>query len=159
MPQHEENEKAYQRVTAEERTLIYRWRQEGRGTREIARRLERAASSICREFVCNMGMRGYRPKQAQEKAQAQAKRPGPRRFTDQVRADPEARLKEDWTPEMIGERARLEGRPWVCKETIYKHVYAVEGHCGRTFPAPSVSGGGAVPVKRGADEDESRTSE
>jgi len=115
---------AYQRVTAEERTQIYRWHQEGRGTREIARRLERAASSICREFVRNMGMRGYRPKQAHEKAQAQAKRPGPRRFTDQVRADAEARLKEGWTPEMIGERARLEGRPWVCKETIYKHVYA-----------------------------------
>jgi len=124
VPQHEENEMAYQRVTAEERTQIYCWHQEGRGTREIARRLERAASSICREFVRNMGMRGYRPKQAHEKAQAQAKRPGPRRFTDQVRADAEARLKEGWTPEMIGERARLEGRPWVCKETIYKHVYA-----------------------------------
>jgi IS30 family transposase len=25
---------------------------------------------------------------------------------------------------MIGQRARLEGRPWVCKETIYKHIYA-----------------------------------
>ena len=25
---------------------------------------------------------------------------------------------------MISGRARLEGRPWVCKETIYKHVYA-----------------------------------
>ena len=85
---------AYQRVTAEERTQIYCWHQEGRGTREIARRLERAASSICREFVRNMGMRGYRPKQAHEKAQAQAKRPGPRRFTDQVEADAEARHKE-----------------------------------------------------------------
>jgi IS30 family transposase len=41
-----------------------------------------------------------------------------------VRADAEARLKAGWTPEMIGQRARLEGRPWVCKETIYKHIYA-----------------------------------
>jgi IS30 family transposase len=41
-----------------------------------------------------------------------------------VRVDAEAQLKEGWTPEMIGERARMEGRPWVCKETIYKHVYA-----------------------------------
>jgi len=70
------------------------------------------------------GLRGYRPKQAQEKAQAQARRPGPRRFTEEVRADAEVRLKEGWTPEMIGERARLDGRPWVCKETIYKYVYA-----------------------------------
>lgn len=115
---------AYTRVTEEERNLIYRWRQDAISLREIARRLGRATSSICRELVRNLGLRGYRPKQAQEKAQVQAKRPGPRRFTDEVRVDAEARLKEGWTPEMISERARLDGRPSVCKETIYKHVYA-----------------------------------
>jgi len=115
---------AYKRVTAEERAAIYRWSKEGRGPSEVATLLARAASSICREIARNTGMRGYRPKQAHEKAQAQAKRPGPRRFTAQVQADAEARLKDGWTPEMIGARARLEGRPWVCKETIYKHVYA-----------------------------------
>lgn len=115
---------AYTRVTEEERKLIYRWRQDDNSFREIARRLGRAASSIYRELVRNQGLRGYRPKQAHEKAQAQAKRPGPRQFTDEVRADAETRLKEGWTPEMISERARLEGRSSVCKETIYKHVYA-----------------------------------
>ena len=114
----------YKRVTEEERALICRWRKEGLTQREIARRLDRAASSICREFARNKGKRGYRPKQAQQKAQARAKRSGPRRFTDVVRADAEARLKEGQTPEIISGRARLEGRPHVCKETIYKHVYA-----------------------------------
>ena len=114
----------YKRVTEEERRCIYRWSQEGHGQREMARRLERAASSICREMARNRGKRGYRPKQAHWKATEKAKRPGARRFTAEVRADAEARLKEGWTPEMIGERARLEGRAWVCKETIYKHVYA-----------------------------------
>jgi len=114
----------YKRVTAEERALIYRWRKEDRPLREIARRLARDPGSVSREIARNKGGRGYRPKQAQAKAQAQAKRPGPRRFTNAVRADAEARLKEGWTPEIIGERARLEGRPHVCKETIYKHVYA-----------------------------------
>jgi len=115
---------AYTRVTEAERKLIYRWRQDDISRRDIAQRLGRAASSICRELVRNLGLRGYRPKQAQEKAQAQARRPGPRRFTEEVRADADARLKEGWTPEMIGARARLDGRPWVCKETIYKYVYA-----------------------------------
>jgi len=115
---------AYAHVTEEERNFIYRWRQDDISFREIARRLGRAASSICRELTRNQGLRGYRPKQAHEKAQAQAKRPGPRRFTDEVRADAESRLKEGWTPEMISERARFDGRPSVCKETIYKHVYA-----------------------------------
>lgn len=115
---------AYKRVTKEERSLIYRWSQEGLGLRETARRLGRAASSICRELVRNRGERGYRPKQANWMATEKARRPGPRRFTDAVRIDAEARLKEGWTPDIIGNRARLEGRPWVCKETIYKHIYA-----------------------------------
>jgi IS30 family transposase len=114
----------YKRVTAEERGLIYRWRKEGHAQREIARRLDRDVSCICRELGRNKGNRGYRPKQAHEKAQAQAKRAGPRRFTDDVRADAEARIKEGWTPAIIGGRARLEGRPWVCAETIYTHIYA-----------------------------------
>ena len=115
---------AYKRVTEEERRCICRWRQEGHGPREMARRLKRAVSSICREMVRNRGRRGYRPKQAHWKATEKAKRPGPRRFTEAVRLDAEARLKAGWTPEIISQRARLEGRAWVCKETIYKHVYA-----------------------------------
>lgn len=115
---------AYKRVTADEREHIYRWRREGRKQSEIARRLDRDPGSISREIARNTGRRGYRPKQAHVKAQAQAKRTGPRRFTAEVRADAEARLKEGWTPAIIGGRARLEGRSWVCAETIYKHVYA-----------------------------------
>jgi len=57
-------------------------------------------------------------------AQERAKRPGVRRFTEKVKADAEVRLREGWTPEMISGRARLEERPWVCKETLYKHIYA-----------------------------------
>ena len=59
---------AYTRVTEEERKLIYRWRQDDISLREIALRLGRAASSICRELMRNVGLRGYRPKQAHEKA-------------------------------------------------------------------------------------------
>jgi transposase, IS30 family len=114
----------YKRVTEEERRFIYRWRQEGFKLREIGRRLGRAASSVVREIRRNTGGRGYRPKQAHWKAIEKARRTGSRRFTDPVRIDAEARLKEGWTPEIIGQRARLEGRAWVCKETIYKHIYA-----------------------------------
>lgn len=114
----------YKRLTATERLYIYRWLKEGLRPAEIARRLRRDPGSLSRELRRNKGLKGYRPKQAQEKAQARARRSGPRRFTAEVRADVEARLKEGWTPEMIGARARKEGRPHVCKETIYKHIYA-----------------------------------
>ena len=114
---------AYSRVTREERNHIHRWRQESLGVREMAARLGRSPSSISRELVRNTGRRGYRPRQAHHLAQERALRPGPRRFTEEVRLDAEARLREGWTPEIISGRARLEGRAWVCKETIYKHVY------------------------------------
>lgn len=115
---------AYSRVTEEERIHIYRWRQEGFGMRAIAALLWRSAGSISREIARNTGERGYRPKQAHRLALERALRPGPRRFTDEVRLDAEACLRTGWTPEIISGRARLEGRAWVCKETIYKHVYA-----------------------------------
>ena len=115
---------AYRRVTVTERRLIRMWRQAGCGQREIARRLGRSPSTICRELARNTGGCGYRPEQAHRMAQERAERLGPRRFTEPVKLDAEARLRDGWTPEMISGRARLEGRPWVCKETIYKHIYA-----------------------------------
>lgn len=114
----------YKRVTIEERRLIYRWCREQCGVREIGRRLGRAASSISRELFRNRGKKGYRPRQADWKARERARRAGARRFTDAVRLDVERRLRAGWTPEIISGRARLEGRAWVCKETIYQHVYA-----------------------------------
>ena len=115
---------AYRRVTITERRLIRMWRQAGYGQREIARRLDHSASTICREIAKNTGGCGYRPEQAHRMAQERARRPGPRRFTEEVKRDAEERLREGWTPEIISGRARLEERPWVCKETIYKHIYA-----------------------------------
>ncbi|MFT5242079.1 MAG: IS30 family transposase [Candidatus Promineifilaceae bacterium] len=114
----------YKRVTLVERRLIRMWRQAGYGQREIARRLGRSPSSICREIERNSWGNGYQPHQAHAMAQERAKRPGPRRFTEEVKDAAETRLKSGWTPDMISGRARLERRPWVCKETIYKHIYA-----------------------------------
>ena len=114
----------YKRVCVQERALIYRWHKERLSKREIARRLGRNVSSISRELRRNRGCKGYRPKQAHAKSQIRSRRAGPRRFTKQVRAEAERLLREGWTPDIISQRARLEGRAWVCKETIYKHVYA-----------------------------------
>lgn len=76
---------SYTRMTKEERTLIYRWRQEGVGINEMARRLDRAPSSISREFRRNTGFCGYRPRQAQAVAEPRAKRASPRRLRSRKR--------------------------------------------------------------------------
>jgi len=46
---------AYKRVTAEERTLIHRWIQDGERQNEIARRLKKSPGSISREIKRNTG--------------------------------------------------------------------------------------------------------
>ena len=156
---------SYHRVTSEERRLIYEWRQAGKGFREIARLLSRSPSTVSREVARNSGQRGYRPKQAQERAEARARRPGPRRFTEEVRVDVEEKLRKGWTPEMICGRARLEGRESVCKETIYKHVYGDAKSGGtlweclprakrkrkRRCPRTDGRGRGRIPDRRGIE--------
>ncbi len=114
----------YKRITKEERILIYRWGKEHKSINEIGRLLKRAPSSISREISRNTGCKSYRSKQAHEKSREKAKRPGIRRFTEEIRIDVETRLKYGWTPDIICNRAKLEGRPYVCKETIYKYIYA-----------------------------------
>ena len=115
---------SYMRVTEDERRQIYRWSQEGKSGREIAELLDRAPSTVSRELRRNRGLKGYRPKQAHEMACARARRPGPRRFTEEVRIHAEKKIREGWTPEIVCGRAKLDGLPHVCKETIYKHIYA-----------------------------------
>ena len=113
----------YTRVTEIERSQIYALRQAGKGNNEIARIIGRDKGTVSREVRRNMGQKGYRHQQAHRKAGERAKRPGPRRFTEEVRRDVEEKLRKGWTPEIICGRAKLEGRAHVCKETIYKHVY------------------------------------
>lgn len=107
---------SYTRVSAEERRLIHNWRQEGKGVRETAGLLKRAASTVSREVSRNTGGRGYRPRQAQEWAEARPLRPGPRRFTEEVRPDAEEKLGKGWTPEADQRRIDefLNDRPRKC---------------------------------------------
>ena len=113
----------HSRIGYTERTLIHRWIQAKIGIREIARRLGRSPSTVSREIKRNSGGRGYRPKQAQRKAEERARRPGARRLTDAIKLDIAEKLSMGWTPEAICGNAALEGRPHVCKETVYKHIY------------------------------------
>lgn len=115
---------AYGRLSSEERRLIYEWQKAGRGQSEIARLLKRDKGTISRELRRNKGLRGYRCKQAQEKASARAKREGYRTFTDEMRQEIDTRIRQGHTPEMIEGRVRLEGRAMVCRERIYQHIYA-----------------------------------
>jgi len=114
----------YGHVTAEERRLIADWSRAGETRAEIARRLGRDRSTVFREMERNRGLRGYRPRQAQERAEARARRPGRRKLTPEMEDRIQDGLKAGWTPEAIHGRSGVEGVPMVCRETIYQHIYA-----------------------------------
>jgi len=114
----------YRRFTAEERRLIYQLLKAERSRGEIGRLLGRSKGAISREIKRNTGQCGYRPKQAQERTEARARRPGARKFTAAMRAEVERQIRKGYTPEIIKGRAEFEGRAMVCKETIYKAIYA-----------------------------------
>ena len=117
-------------LTFEERELLYRLKQKGKSTPQIADLLGRDRSTIYRELKRNAGRRGYRPKQAQRLADE--RRVACRR-THKL-DDPELheyvcqRLEMRWSPDQIAGRgrrdfARQPGQ-WVSRQTIYNWIDA-----------------------------------
>ncbi|WP_295629226.1 helix-turn-helix domain-containing protein [uncultured Nitrosomonas sp.] len=58
----------YTHLTREERYQIYALKKAGHSQSEIATVIDRSVSTISRELARNCGARGYRPKQAHNKA-------------------------------------------------------------------------------------------
>ncbi len=116
---------SYKRVTQQERRILYFMRQAGDSLRDIALRLGRTASTISREIRRNSGKKGYRYKQAHAKAQARTHRHVPQRFTPEMKQEVARCLQyKKSSPQIISEQAHQQGRPFVCKETIYQYLYA-----------------------------------
>ena len=93
----------------------------GVGDAEIARQIGCHRSTIKREIEQNKSQKGYRPKKAQEKAEGRikAKATARRKFTPAQWKEAKERLEKDgWTFEQTSERARRDGRRFVCKETL-----------------------------------------
>ena len=95
----------------------------GESLRQIAQRLGRSASTVCREVARNGGRGRYQAAAAQRRADRQRRRPKPTRFeTDAELARRVAqRLAAKDSPMTI---ARREG---VSHETIYQAIYAAGG--------------------------------
>jgi transposase, IS30 family len=117
----------YSQLTDEDRIEIYAMKQAGKEQKNIAAALGVAASTISRELKRNAGLRGYRPKQAQQKALW-------RRFTARkaVKMTPatisyiKEKLDQEHSPEQIAERMKIDpgwDGPTVSHERIYQHIW------------------------------------
>jgi IS30 family transposase len=117
----------YRQLTEEDRIEIYAMKQAGKEQKTIAAVLNVHPSTISRELARNTGLRGYRPKQAQQKTLY-------RRFAARkaVKMTPEtidyieSKLREQHSPEQIAERMKLDSDchgPAVSHERIYQHIW------------------------------------
>lgn len=124
----------YQHLTQEARYKIYEKLHEEVHKSEIASSVGKHISTIYREIKRNKGLKGYRPKQAGDKAAVrQANKPRPLYFTATIRSQVEAWLQEDFSPEQIVGRAEREGIAMVSHERIYQHIWADKRTGGRLY--------------------------
>jgi IS30 family transposase len=114
-----------------ERRRIATLRAQKHSIREIARRLGRNASTVSRELRRNVRPhdRCYDADLAHARARQRARRPRRARLiTDtQLRAEVQAKLELEWSPEQIANHLRTafpDRTGWhVCHETIYQALY------------------------------------
>jgi IS30 family transposase len=82
-------------------------------------------STISRELKRNSGHRGYRPNQAQDKANSRKMNSRKQtRLTELVKQRVVFYLKQDWSPEQISGRLALEEDIHISHETIYQYIWA-----------------------------------
>jgi IS30 family transposase len=92
----------YEQLSQEERYQIHAYRQAGFSNIEIGRKLKRNKSTIGREIFRNKGLRGYRPKQAQEFCEERHQNKEKMiSFTNEVHDFVVTLLVEKWSPEQI----------------------------------------------------------
>jgi IS30 family transposase len=115
---------SYQQLTREQRYQIYALKKADHSQTEMAAIIGCHKSTISRELARNSGQRGYRPKQAQDlatKRQMRAHRP---RIQSATWTCIESLLSQQWSPEQISGRLKVEQQESVSHERIYHHIYA-----------------------------------
>ena len=115
--------RTYKQLTSGQRYQICVLKKMGHGPTTIAKELEVHKSTISRELSRNMGERGYRPKQADEKAcERRANAAHQQRISAKTWEVVEEKLRQDWSPEQVsgwlGKRQEIR----ISHEWIYQHI-------------------------------------
>lgn len=115
----------YKQLTEHERYQIYALKKTGMINKEIAKQLERHPSTIGRELSRNTGMKGYRPKQAHEKACERRKTAEKAtKLTDEVKGWIVELIEQQLSPEQVAGYLLEHKGISLHHETIYQLIYA-----------------------------------
>ncbi|MBW6492685.1 MAG: IS30 family transposase [Lentimicrobium sp.] len=113
-------------LTVEQRYTISAMRSQGFNQTTIALAIEKDKSVVSRELRRNCDLRSgsYDSDLAQRKhLRRQKEKSQHKHFTDDIRQHVDACLAEDFSPEQIAGRAKLEGRSCVSHERIYQYIW------------------------------------
>jgi IS30 family transposase len=123
-------------LTVEQRYTISVMLQKGYKQKQIAEAIGKDKSTVSREIRRNCDARSgaYRYELAQRKCDKRHETKRKRiRFTEQVKAYVDTLLKNDFSPEQIAGRAKLENVECVSHERIYQYVWADKKAKGSLF--------------------------
>lgn len=115
---------SYKQLTREQRYQIYALRKAGQNRTEIAMIIGCHKSTISRELTRNRGKKGYRAGQAQALAQRRQRQSHQPRIARETWQTVERLLRQDWSPQQVTGRLRLERQASVSPERIYLYIYA-----------------------------------
>jgi transposase, IS30 family len=117
--------RTYKQLTSEQRYQISVLKRMGHSPTEIAKELEVHKSTISRELSRNTGERGYRPKQANEKALERRAHATPKkRITAETWEAVEEKLRQEWSPEQVSGWLKKHREIRISHEWIYQHILA-----------------------------------
>ena len=112
----------YQQLAYEQRCQIYALKKRGDSQREIAKSIGVSQSTVNRELTRNAGARGYRYKQAQEKATQRRKlATKATKMTPSMIDTIESKLRLEWSPEQIS--GWLESRQSLLAMKVFTFMY------------------------------------
>jgi IS30 family transposase len=112
----------YTQLTREERYQISALKAAGHDQIEIAKVIGRHKSTISRELARNCGLRGYRPKQADNFAVNRRQEKSTHRIIPESWSRVKLLLREYWSPEQISSWLRYEEDIHVSPEWIYQYI-------------------------------------
>lgn len=114
---------SYRQLTPEQRYQIGAGLRMGMKRSEIAKEIKVHRSTVWREIRRNSTPYRYNPSRAIRLVRERHRDKRKRRIGETAWRVVESLLRQQWSPEQISERLKLEGLPSVSHETIYLHVY------------------------------------
>ena len=122
---------SYTQLTQEQRYQIHSLLKMEHNQTEIAKCLGVHKSTVSRELRRNKGMRGYRPKQAHQKAMSR-KNHSRNHIMLETWAVIEAKIRLEWSPEQVSDWLKRHAGVEISHEWIYQYVLA-DKHAGGTL--------------------------